>query len=463
MESDPELAMLQMYGYDNSHSQGSVNDIFTKRSKLLLPDPQVNDDELEQVVKMGTETQNSRSSVIDSSRNNNFNTDDLLADYSTTPNKELDKNKLRTPTTVSRETNIMNEARNIIALNNVITPLKGGENTNLDVSKIDFSGVTPQIAKIQTPNTVLRLQNEVKIGETPNLQNSMRDKMNINTDIMTPSSRDLKNYTNSTHLTSLELKNLKIQKKFEKLQLRSMLDKLPAPKDDFEIVLPSKEKDVKVTDRIEEKDILEEPSILTIVDSSEIDLKNKEKLDLEKAQYISTLTTLVKENLPHPLSIKLNKNIVSKVDKLIEQEMILMMKKMLTKDLELINESSLKVVGISQKKFKNKIIDMNLNKTKLLESEIDIKSLEIANKLVNIEYDNIRNNNVDYKDFENQIDILNGEIYLSKCELLKNKKLQLLKDEFNYLKNAMIKYSNKVTKNQTKLQILVGGYQVFVF
>lgn len=148
MESDPESALLQMHG--------KANDIFTKRAKLSLPEPQVNDEELEQVVKIGTETQNSRSTVIDSSRN--FNTNDLLADYSLTPGTSTSHSNLRTPSTISRETNILNEARNIIALNNVQTPLKGGLNPELDVNRVDFSGVTPQAVQMQTPNTVLRTQ-----------------------------------------------------------------------------------------------------------------------------------------------------------------------------------------------------------------------------------------------------------------------------------------------------------------
>ncbi len=45
------------------------------------------------------------------------------------------------------------EAQNLLALTNVETPLKGGENTPLQVS--DFTGVTPQRSAAQTPNTVL--------------------------------------------------------------------------------------------------------------------------------------------------------------------------------------------------------------------------------------------------------------------------------------------------------------------
>ena len=74
----------------------------------------------------------------------------LLADYSVTPGATP---SLRTPRTPAAQDTILQEAQNILALQNVQTPLKGGENTPLHES--DFDGVTPKKALVQTPNVVL--------------------------------------------------------------------------------------------------------------------------------------------------------------------------------------------------------------------------------------------------------------------------------------------------------------------
>ena len=74
----------------------------------------------------------------------------LLADYSVTPGATP---SLRTPRTPAAQDTILQEAQNILALQNVQTPLKGGENTPLRDS--DFDGVTPKKAVVQTPNVVL--------------------------------------------------------------------------------------------------------------------------------------------------------------------------------------------------------------------------------------------------------------------------------------------------------------------
>ena len=47
----------------------------------------------------------------------------------------------------------MKEAQNILALNQVDTPLKGGMNTPLMESS--FEGVTPKRADVKTPNMML--------------------------------------------------------------------------------------------------------------------------------------------------------------------------------------------------------------------------------------------------------------------------------------------------------------------
>ncbi|KAG0411961.1 hypothetical protein HPB47_010912 [Ixodes persulcatus] len=97
-----------------------------KRSKLVLPEPQISESELEQVVKLGKASETAREAAEESGHKAS---EPLLADYSLTPGGA---GPLRTPKgpSLSRDTILM-EAQNIMALTNVDTPLKGGLNTPL--------------------------------------------------------------------------------------------------------------------------------------------------------------------------------------------------------------------------------------------------------------------------------------------------------------------------------------------
>lgn len=90
-----------------------------KRSKLVLPAPQISDAELEEVVKLGQASEEAQSFAGDEEGASQH----LLADYSMTPS--LGTPALRTPRTPASEDTILQEVQTIIALQNVQTPLKG--------------------------------------------------------------------------------------------------------------------------------------------------------------------------------------------------------------------------------------------------------------------------------------------------------------------------------------------------
>lgn len=116
-----------------------------KRSKLVLPEPQISDQELQQVVKLGRAGEVAREVASESGVET---TDNLLSDYSVTPQVGV---TARTP--APQTDRILQEAQNVMALTHVDTPLKGGVNTPLHNS--DFSGALPQTQAVATPNTVL--------------------------------------------------------------------------------------------------------------------------------------------------------------------------------------------------------------------------------------------------------------------------------------------------------------------
>lgn len=229
-----------------------------KRSKLVLPEPQISDKELQQVVKLGRASEIAKEVAAESGIET---TDALLADYSITPHAAA------TPRTPAPYTDrIMQEAQAIMALTHVETPLKGGANTPL--LPTDFSGTLPQASMMATPNTVLatpfRSGRADAAGATPGFLtpssssalvavtmstlaaagaaatsamgppgsvhasvHQVRDKLNINPDdgmSVTETPSAYKNYQRQV-----------------KSSLRDGLATLPAPKNDYEIVVPDQD------------------------------------------------------------------------------------------------------------------------------------------------------------------------------------------------------------------------------
>ncbi|XP_015189344.1 PREDICTED: cell division cycle 5-like protein isoform X1 [Polistes dominula] len=174
---------------ENDISMGMLNneEPVKKRSKLVLPESQISDQELQQVVKLGRSSEVVREVATE---NGITLSDSLLSDYS------LPTNVAVTPRIPAMQDKILLEAQNVMALTHVDTPLKGGINTPLN--NTDFSGVVSVTPAIATPNTILATpfhsrrndgtpMNSFNTPASSRLQNGVlatpvRDKLNINPD-----------------------------------------------------------------------------------------------------------------------------------------------------------------------------------------------------------------------------------------------------------------------------------------
>ncbi|XP_010458276.1 PREDICTED: cell division cycle 5-like protein isoform X3 [Camelina sativa] len=221
-----------------------------KRSKLMLPPPQISDHELEEIAKMGyaSDLLAENEELTEGSAA----TRALLANYSQTPRQGM--TPMRTPqrTPSGKKDAIMMEAENLARLRDSQTPLLGGENPELHPS--DFTGVTPRKKEIQTPNPMLTPSMTPggagltpRIGLTPSRDGSsfsmipkgtpFRDELHINEDM-------------DMH----ENAKLERQRREEaKRSLRSGLTGLPQPKNEYQIVpqLPPEESE-EPEEKIEE-------------------------------------------------------------------------------------------------------------------------------------------------------------------------------------------------------------------
>lgn len=280
-ESDLPSAILQTSG---------VSEFTKKRSKLVLPAPQISDAELEEVVKLGQASEIARQTAEESGITNSASSA-LLSEYNLTNSSMA----LRTPRTPASQDKILQEAQNLMALTNVDTPLKGGLNTPLHES--DFSGVTPQRQVVQTPNTVLStpfrtpshgaegmtphsgLTPKPSVGVTPG-RTPLRDKLNINTE---EGGVDYSDPLFAKHL-----------QKESREHLRLGLMSLPMPKNDFEIVLPE-----NAEKELEEAEVDES----FMEDAAEIELCKQAAREAEREKELRQRHPSVQRDLPRPSEV----------------------------------------------------------------------------------------------------------------------------------------------------------------
>ncbi|XP_043646851.1 cell division cycle 5-like protein [Drosophila teissieri] len=298
-----------------------------KRSKLVLPTPQISDMELQQVVKLGRASEMAKEIAGESGIET---TDALLADYSITPQVAA------TPRTPAPYTDrIMQEAQNMMALTHTETPLKGGLNTPLHES--DFSGVLPKAASIATPNTVIatpfRTQREGGAATpggflTPssgalvpvkgaggatgavNTPAYVRDKLSINPEEsmgVTETPAHYKNYQKQLKST-----------------LRDGLSTLPAPRNDYEIVVPEQEESEGVETR-------SEPAV---EDQADVDARILAEQEARRKRELEKRSQVIQRSLPRPTEVntkilrpqseKQNLTEQQQAEELIKHEMITM-------------------------------------------------------------------------------------------------------------------------------------------
>ncbi|GAA5812296.1 hypothetical protein MFLAVUS_005747 [Mucor flavus] len=248
-----------------------------KRRRLVLPAPQVGEQELEEIVKSGFAGENAKNLVLE---NEISATQGLVGDYAFTPNTLA----TRTPRAPPSNDNLMIEARNLIALSNAQTPLLGGENTTL-ADGTGFQGATPIHAPIQTPN---------------------------------PMATPLRG--NSTSMDS-PFKTPREEKVFQTQRKRSLLQglsSLPKPRNEWEIKLPD------MDDEPEKKAKSEED----IEDMGDYEREVKEAAEKEAKERAARRTMAVQLGLPRPASVPdftVDKD-ADDIEKMIHHELMLLLK-----------------------------------------------------------------------------------------------------------------------------------------
>jgi pre-mRNA-splicing factor CDC5/CEF1 len=317
-----------------------------KRSKLVLPAPQISDLELEEVVKLGLASEQARQQAEESAPTQTV-TGQLLGDYQMTP----DITRLRTPQIPSSQDTILTESQNILALQIVDTPLKGGLNTPLHNS--DFGGATPSHKPIQTPNTMFQTPFRTPHGEitaTPTRTprdmssalvpiNQANDKSmisHLNGSLQTPSVSTIRDKLSINPEEALSAYDDKAGQRQYLDQLKKGLSKLPAPKNDYEIVLPEDEKEKNAVKKVRDDD--EEGldnSEDIIMDQSDVEIQMGLAIKAKYEEEMRDKSMSIQRNLPRPSDM--NHNILrpgdmaqplsdyQRAEEMIKEEMLIML------------------------------------------------------------------------------------------------------------------------------------------
>ncbi|XP_065111083.1 cell division cycle 5-like protein [Paramisgurnus dabryanus] len=454
-ESDLPSAILQTSG---------VSEFTKKRSKLVLPAPQISDAELEEVVKLGQASEIARQTAEESGITNSASSA-LLSEYNVTNNSMA----LRTPKTPAAQDKILQEAQNLMALTNVDTPLKGGLNTPLHES--DFSGVTPQRQVVQTPNTVLStpfrtpahgsegmtpqggMTPKPSIGVTPG-RTPLRDKLNINTE------EGGVDYSDPSYAKHLQRESRE--------QLKLGLMSLPVPKNDFEIVLPE-----NAEKELEEAEVDES----FVEDAAEIELRKQVARDAEREKELRQRHTPVQRDLPRPSAV--NETILrpqnveppltdlQQAEELIKKEMITMIhfdclhhpfseyqaKK--AKGLGSSSNNTEHVAYLEQNPY-NKISEEELLKAReMLVQEMDVVKHGMGHGDLSMEaYNQV------WEECYSQVLYLPGQSRYTRANLASKKdRIESLEKKLEINRGHMTTEAKRAAKMEKKMKILLGGYQ----
>ncbi|PIO66934.1 hypothetical protein TELCIR_11337 [Teladorsagia circumcincta] len=199
------------------------------------------------------------------------------------------------------------EVQNILALQNVDTPLKGGLNTPLQ--ETDFSGVLPTPRVQATPNTVLNAVAATPastFGATPSSVGSFTPGAGG----ATPAFRDQMGINEGGATGGLEAQ----------AELRRALASLPEPRNDYEIVAPDGE-----SEEAEEPEENGEEWVDDAADAKEARAKQRA---LKRQRELAARTQVIQRSLPKPSKVcdaafkpSLNRTEMARADDLIKAEM----------------------------------------------------------------------------------------------------------------------------------------------
>nr|SVE79992.1 EOG090X02CC [Daphnia magna]SVE80619.1 EOG090X02CC [Daphnia magna]SVE81189.1 EOG090X02CC [Daphnia magna]SVE82387.1 EOG090X02CC [Daphnia magna] len=435
-----------------------------KRSKLVLPEPQISDRDLEQVVKLGRASEAAQDAARETGQRVS---DTLLADYSLTQSGGL-----RTPRTPAPAMDkILQEAQNLMALTHVETPLMGG--TNAPLINPDFAGATPSKDGVATPNTLLSTPFRTPSGAAgsatpgmlsitsgatpragvqslPGATPLVRDKLNINPE-------------ESTEVMQRTLKE----------QLKRGLSTLPTPKNDYEIVVPEEEMD---TESGLPGDGGTTGTYISVEDQADIDARIEAERKKQREAELKRRSQALQRSLPRPHEVNnailrpanssdSSLSDLQKAEELIKKEMLTMMHYDSIRNP--VNNSTEKGGGLSRK-----IIETSQNfLSNNSYQEFEDKEIEQAKELLKVEMEKVKAGmghgdltmeayTQVWEECLSQVLFVPSQNRYTRASLASKKdRLESASRHLETNRTHMAKEAKKAAKLEKKLRTLTAGYQ----
>ncbi|KAL0269731.1 UNVERIFIED_CONTAM: hypothetical protein PYX00_007365 [Menopon gallinae] len=423
-ENDVPSAMLQ------------GQDPVKKRSKLVLPEPQISDQELQQVVKLGRASEIARDVASESGIEAS---DTLLADYSLTPGTGAVTPRTPAPLT----DRILQEAQNMMALTHVDTPLKGGINTDLQNS--DFDGATPRKEVIATPNTVLTTPFRSYSGDGRTPGSSFNTPAGASSVRGGPLSTPLRDKLNINPEESLEGSETPHAVKQLKEQLRAGLSSLPAPKNDYEIVVPEEEALPPA-----------EPENTMVEDQTDVDARLLAEQKAKRDKELKSRSQVVQRDLPRPTEVNMTVlrpsyndaplTDLQKAEELIKREMITML------HYDAVFSPTHQQLAHKRQKYSQQELD---NAKELLKKEMEVVKQGMGHGELSLEcYTQV------WEECLGQVLFLPTQNRYTRASLAgKKDRLESLEKRLEQNRNHMTREAKRAAKMEKKLKVLTGGYQ----
>mmetsp|Transcript_38779 Transcript_38779/g.82618 ORF Transcript_38779/g.82618 Transcript_38779/m.82618 type:complete len:798 (-) Transcript_38779:366-2759(-) len=413
-----------------------------KRGRLMLPPPQVTDRELEGVVKA------SASAIFDD--DGAGATRALMSSYEQTPSAQT----MRTPRSATAADTVLEEAAVQAALLAGNTPLLGGENT-LPVSALgDFGGITPRAAPQATPNPVALATPGAtpgRVGDTPGRSGSTPVSSRggftpSNAEGMTPTpSRDALgiNESDGSEITGLSAALAKRMQKRKRDALAAQLGSLPAPNNDYKIVMPELPEEEE-----EEEDTREE-------DALDTEAREAEEAAAAHASEMAKRSMALQRELPRPMVVNhemLAPSVGSGALAAADQELRKEMVRMLEAD-----ASAFPVPGAPEPKKRKPL--------RVLPEDLMTK----ARDMLALETEAVRSSSTKPTPAQLQAAMEAAEAEVAYVPALQKyarlstvgqaERLQAPQQQLQLVKNFMARDAKRANKAEKKVDVLLGGYK----
>ncbi|KAG9768570.1 Pre-mRNA-splicing factor cef1 [Exophiala dermatitidis] len=249
----------------------------SKRRALNLPAPQVSENELEEIVKMGMAGERAVRAVGEEDGDDRG----LISNY----NNMIGATPIRTPRAPAQEDHIANEIRNIRALTETQSSLLGGENAPLHEgsSSTGFDGIAPRRQDLVTPNPMA----------TPFRQAGPGGQLPGATPLRTPRDNLTINEKGERQMVAQTPRDMRLAENAVRNSLRAKLASLPKPKEtDWELELAPSEQPESAVETAQEKE-----------DQEEIDRREREAREAAAAAEFKRQTQVYQRGLPRPAAV----------------------------------------------------------------------------------------------------------------------------------------------------------------